>query len=71
MSRTEAILLPSASVMEKDACIEEQENGNKMIHTVKTSLPTSAYRYTKVGYHILHNQPSQDHVFDSLCLCFD
>ncbi|XP_060723908.1 eukaryotic translation initiation factor 4E transporter isoform X2 [Tachysurus vachellii] len=47
VSRSEAIFLPSASVMEKDACIEEQENGNKMIHTVKTSLPTSAYRYTK------------------------
>ncbi|XP_058259800.1 eukaryotic translation initiation factor 4E transporter isoform X2 [Hemibagrus wyckioides] len=33
--------------MDKDACVDDQENGNKMIHTVKTSLLTSAYRYTK------------------------
>ncbi|KAK3557367.1 hypothetical protein QTP70_026542 [Hemibagrus guttatus] len=33
--------------MDKDACIDDQENGIKMIHTVKTSLLTSAYRYTK------------------------
>ncbi|MCJ8729587.1 hypothetical protein PDJAM_G00108120 [Pangasius djambal] len=33
--------------MDKDACVEDQENGNKMIHTVKPSLLTSAYRYTK------------------------
>uniref|UniRef100_A0A4W4F1M2 Eukaryotic translation initiation factor 4E nuclear import factor 1 n=1 Tax=Electrophorus electricus TaxID=8005 RepID=A0A4W4F1M2_ELEEL len=30
--------------MEKDACIEDQENGDK---TVKDSVVTSAYRYTK------------------------
>ncbi|KAI5109236.1 eukaryotic translation initiation factor 4E transporter isoform X1, partial [Silurus meridionalis] len=33
--------------MDKDACIEDQENGTKMTHTVKTPLLTSAYRYTK------------------------
>lgn len=47
MSKTDAILWPSASVMDKDARVEDQENGNKMIHTVKTSLLNSAYRYTK------------------------
>uniref|UniRef100_A0A8B9LAT6 Eukaryotic translation initiation factor 4E nuclear import factor 1 n=1 Tax=Astyanax mexicanus TaxID=7994 RepID=A0A8B9LAT6_ASTMX len=33
--------------MEKDACIEDQENGNITGHTVKDSVVTSAYRYTK------------------------
>ncbi|XP_060775594.1 eukaryotic translation initiation factor 4E transporter isoform X2 [Neoarius graeffei] len=33
--------------MDKDARIEDQEHGNKMIHTVRTSQLTSAYRYTK------------------------
>ncbi|KAM9482756.1 eukaryotic translation initiation factor 4E transporter isoform 1-T3 [Clarias gariepinus] len=33
--------------MEKDACIEDQENGNKTIHIAKPSLLNSAYRYTK------------------------
>ncbi|XP_072540642.1 eukaryotic translation initiation factor 4E transporter isoform X2 [Salminus brasiliensis] len=33
--------------MEKDACIEDQENGDNTGHTVKDSVVTSAYRYTK------------------------
>ncbi|KAL7891485.1 hypothetical protein AOLI_G00009610 [Acnodon oligacanthus] len=33
--------------MEKDACIDDQENGDSTGHTVKDSVVTSAYRYTK------------------------
>ncbi|KAI4892750.1 hypothetical protein NFI96_032311 [Prochilodus magdalenae] len=33
--------------MEKDACIEDQENGDNTVHAVKDSVVTSAYRYTK------------------------
>lgn len=65
MSKTEAILWSSATDMDKDACIEDQENGNKMIHTVKTPLLTSAYRYTKVGCHIFPSRPSGEHVLGS------
>lgn len=71
MSKTEAILWPSASVMDKDARIEDQEHGNKMIHTVRTSQLTSAYRYTKVGAlcksaSLSKSAKSRDRVLDCL-----
>lgn len=36
------------TVMEKDACVEDQENGDTVMEQVKEPAATSPYRYTKV-----------------------
>ncbi|XP_066521172.1 eukaryotic translation initiation factor 4E transporter isoform X2 [Hoplias malabaricus] len=43
--------------MEKDACIEDQENGENTVCTMKDSVVTSAYRYTKEELLEIKNLP--------------